>query len=512
MIDKKELANSYQIIAEELLSYGSVRSQTIQKFDGKYYPASAHQCEGSWFFLVREGADKYLVGTSNSNIDPDFQGANFTKHGINIRVGELTAENSQFIQTRFPFTKPTFDLTADVSMGFGDRLGIATPGHIRSVRNTQVFPVFAQQSMREMTFTNRRFSDVIGDAAWGTFQEDYQKGFAADGDHLKSLEDIQNALAAGASMITLDCSEHINYSALTLEGKELNNAYTRRIGIQKESLESKFLSSANEVGGFSLTYSPEEWQRVYLTYADMLDFVSGIYYGAKFDQNPNLAFEVSIDEIPNPTSAKEHYFIGSELVQRGLKIYSVAPRFVGEFQKAIDYIGDLEEFRSSLEQHIAIARAFGYKLSVHSGSDKFRIFPSLNEISNGHFHLKTAGTSWVEALNVISQIEPDFFRRLHRSALANLESAKKYYHITENIAHIPKLETLEDEELPILFDNADARQLLHTTYGFMLNEIPEIGQESLRDGIYRILNTHEDAYYGGLKAHFDHHLKELGQL
>ncbi len=71
--------------------------------------------------------------------------------------------------------------------GDGDRLGVATPGHIRAIRKFQVRPVFAQQSVRENTQTGRDFHHVVRDAAWAVFQENYREGYGADGDHLKSL-------------------------------------------------------------------------------------------------------------------------------------------------------------------------------------------------------------------------------------------------------------------------------------------------------------------------------------
>ncbi len=71
-------------------------------------------------------------------------------------------------------------------------------------------PILAQQSMRELKLTNRTYADVLDAATWAVFQLGYKKGFGADGDHLKKVADIKDALQPGFSMITLDCSEHIN--------------------------------------------------------------------------------------------------------------------------------------------------------------------------------------------------------------------------------------------------------------------------------------------------------------
>src|SRR5690606_8906097 len=82
--------------------------------------------------------------------------------------------------------------------------------------------------------------------------------------------------------------------------------------------------------------------------------------------------EMSVDETESPTSVAEHYFIANELKRRGVKLTSLATRFIGEFQKGIDYIGDLDQFEASLKEHLIIAQELGpYKISVHSGSDKY---------------------------------------------------------------------------------------------------------------------------------------------
>ena len=65
-----------------------------------------------------------------------------------------------------------------LSVGLGDRLGLATPGHIRAVRGTGVAPYLCQQSIREMTRTQRSPDDVMDDASWGVMEEGYRDGFA----------------------------------------------------------------------------------------------------------------------------------------------------------------------------------------------------------------------------------------------------------------------------------------------------------------------------------------------
>src|SRR5699024_12350847 len=105
-----------------------------------------------------------------------------------------------------------------------------------------------------------------------------------------------------------------------------------------------------------------------------------------------------------------------------------------------------------------IAEHFGYKISVHSGSDKFKIFPVVGDITKGHYHLKTAGTNWLEALRVIASRDEKLFRNIFRFAIDNLETAKAYYHISGNPDSLPPLKEVDDNELINLLNNDDARQ------------------------------------------------------
>ena len=94
------------------------------------------------------------------------------------------------------------------SFGFGDRLGLATPGHIVAVKGTGLAPIFAQQSVRENARTGRTPQQVMDDATWGIFQEGWQAGVGADADHLKTPADIDACLAAGYSFFTITCDQN----------------------------------------------------------------------------------------------------------------------------------------------------------------------------------------------------------------------------------------------------------------------------------------------------------------
>ena len=98
-----------------------------------------------------------------------------------------------------------------------------------------------------------------------------------------------------------------------------------------------------------------------------------------------------------------------------MKLVSLAPRYIGDFEKGVDYKGDVAALERSLRDHAAIAELLGpYKLSLHSGSDKLSMYPALARATKGRFHVKTAGTSYLEALRVVARHEPDALPPDHR--------------------------------------------------------------------------------------------------
>jgi len=112
------------------------------------------------------------------------------------------------------------------SFGFGDRIGLATPGHIESMRRAGAgfAPIFAQQSIREMSRTGRTACDVIGAAVEGMELSNWQDKSGADADHLKTSADVDVTSAAGFTFYTIDPSDYVDrhaddYDEQTLRAK-----------------------------------------------------------------------------------------------------------------------------------------------------------------------------------------------------------------------------------------------------------------------------------------------------
>ncbi|MBT5713076.1 hypothetical protein HOI71_18660, partial [Candidatus Poribacteria bacterium] len=158
------------------------------------------------------------------------------------------------------------------SFGFGDRLGLATPGHIRACRRGGLKPIFAQQSVREMARTERTPEEVMQTARDGIAAEGWSEPWGADADHLKTREDVLDLAAAGFTFFTIDPSEHVDNDADGYDAGDLDAAVGRAIAAgafesvgEIASLYSGREVDLGEVGGVRFD-KPEELLRAVAKY------------------------------------------------------------------------------------------------------------------------------------------------------------------------------------------------------------------------------------------------------
>lgn len=472
------------------------------------YPDSINEKDGSLLFLVKVDNVKSLVILKQGPLLEKFEG-DIILSGEG-KICPLNRVNSRALRDIFPYTAPVSHRGRAITIGLGDRLGLASPGHLRLTKRYNFFPVLAQQSIRELNLTGRTYYDVLDAASWAVFQEGYRGGFGADGDHLKTDEEIKMALDCGFTMITLDCSEHIDNSVYEMSDDEIREKYLTLPKALREGMEKKYLNRIFPIGrNFDIRFNEMELMKIVLVYLDTIEYTTHVYNTFISSSNRAIDFEMSIDETLFTTSIEAHYFVASELADRGVKVDSLAPRFCGEFQKGIDYIGSSEEFEKEFNSHYLISKHFGYKLSVHSGSDKFSIFPIVGRTTKGYYHLKTAGTNWLEAVRVIAIKDPSLFREMYNFGARHLGEAKKYYHIKADFNDIISLDDMADKDLPHLMDDENARQILHITYGLILQARGEDEAYLFKDKIFTLLNTCEEEYYEALYNHIGNHLEKL---
>jgi hypothetical protein len=468
--------------------------------------------EGSRWALAR-GADALrLVVRPSAGLDPaGFEGERVPRDGGTWLIGRCTPGNAAFVRRHLPWLAPQ-TIGLRTSAGFGDRTGLATPGHVRALREAggDIMPVFAQQSIREMTRTGRSPLDVVDAATWGAFEAGWRGGFGADADHLKTAEDMDACLAAGFTWFTIDPGAHVDAAADHADASALASAVTALPWHALEDTEAdvrrRYAGSVVVAEDYRIAFDEITTLRAAAKYGRAVAHVAALFRHLQ-SRRPDgrFDFEVSVDETDTPTTPAEHVYVAQELRRLGVRWTSLAPRFVGRFEKGVDYIGDLEALEADLRVHAAISRAAGpYKLSLHSGSDKFSIYPLAARHTRGLVHLKTAGTSYLEALRAIALVAPAVFRAVYRVAFERYEIDRASYHVSAELARAPRPDDLADADLAAVLDQFDARQVLHVTFGSILKPGPE--GRGLAAEIHDLLAARPEVYAECLSRHFVRHL------
>jgi len=477
------------------------------------YPRSVVEAQGTTFFLATsdDHRSKVLV------VQGDHAGFEGSRHdSAGVLLCPLTAANAATLRSRLGWLRPA-PLGLKTSAGFGDRLGLATPGHVRAIRQfssgeSLIGAVFAQQSVRENARTRRTPQQVLDAAVWGLFQEGWHEPWGADADHLKTTDHVNAFADAGYTFFTIDPGDHVDdgldgLSAATLEAKVRALPW----GALEDTfgdLQRRYLAAPVDLDGSTLTLERHQLCRAAAKYGRAVAHAVAMYRHMVSKMAAQaFELEVSVDETSSPTTLPEHVYIASELRRLAVRWVSLAPRFVGRFEKGVDYIGDLASFAAELAGHAAVSRAFGpYKLSLHSGSDKFSVYPIVARLTHDPspgaarplVHVKTAGTSYLEALRATARVDTILFREILAYARERYETDRATYHVSADLSRVPAPDELGDAELPLLLERFDPRQVLHVTFGAVLERFGDRLRETLR--------SNEEIYASALEVHFKRHL------
>ena len=498
---------------------GLAQAMAAAADSGEVYPASVSRLGRTVLALSRKGDVKRALAGAPVELFPGaargFSGEEFHTEGdgpLRFKLCETTHDNAEALRALLKWTAPVLGGTAPAA-GLGDRLGLATPGHVRAVEGSSVMPFFAQQSIREMERTGRDPEKVMDSATWGVFESGWRSGFGSDADHLKKSDDIDWCLAAGFTMFTIDPGDYVadeadsedptalaaKLAALPWDGLEATESDLRRRYVDRE------FDLPGPSGDVKIAFDEEAFLRAAVKYGRAVAHVVKLARHLEEKAPPRTTeLEMSVDETASPTSPAEHYFVAGELCRLGVTPVSLAPRFVGEFEKGIDYKGDRDLFRARFAEHVAVARHFGpYKISLHSGSDKFSVYPICAELAEGMIHLKTAGTSYLEALRVLCGAERDLFCEILEFAHERYDEDKRTYHVSADPSVVPHADGASDEELRSVLETNDGRQLLHVTYGSVLTA--DDG-ERFKPRIIAALKAHEERHYEALASHLGRHV------
>jgi len=413
-----------------------------------------------------------------------------------------THEALRALRDSVPFLSPS--LSGDKpSVGFGDRTGLATPGHARSLAGTKLFPVFAQQSIREMTRTQRSPDQVMDDAVFGVLQAGWIRGWGADADHLKLPEDVERSARAGFVLFTLDVGDHIGKDVAKLSDAALAEAASAVPGAGRWVRE--YLGRTFRFRDFEVTFGDRALRETIVKYGRaVLQAALLAERALKARGGAPCEIEMSVDETHEDTTEADHVFVARELRERGIRLAAIAPKFIGDFEKGVDYRGDVRAFGRSIARHAAIAKALGgHKLSIHSGSDKFSLYPAVGRATRGRFHLKTAGTSWLEALRAACRKDPALFREIADFARGRYAQDRASYFISGRVEDVPPPSELGDADLERVYLDGDAgRQILHVTYG-------SVFQSPLKPRLFALLVREEETHHACVARHLARHVSRL---
>jgi hypothetical protein len=184
--------------------------------------------------------------------------------------------------------------------------------------------------------------------------------------------------------------------------------------------------------------------------------------------------EVSMDETDLPQSPAELLIILIAMADERIPLQTIAPKFTGRFNKGVDYVGDLSQFEREFYDDLAVLQYaiqhYGLpdnlKLSVHSGSDKFSLYPIIRKAvreTGAGLHLKTAGTTWLEEVIGLSEAEGD-----------GLELVKEIYayalqHIDELCGPYASVIQIDPSQLPT---EAETRKWSGNQFANAIRHIP----------------------------------------
>lgn len=418
---------------------------------------------------------------------------------------------------------PCVTLGMAPSFGFGDRIGLATPGHVEAMKRSGngIEPIFPQQSIREMTRTNRTPRQVMDDALNGAKATGWTGKIGADADHLKTPEDVDITAAVGFTFFTIDPSDVVDQKADDYDEATVRQKF-EQIKAHATWVEKYVGQSIKLSTGTQIELTQEACLRAAVKYGLAIEQAMELGdHIREVNENADRDFEIelSVDETDQPTTLAEHYIIADQCLKGGMELVSLAPRFIGELEKGVDYKGDVDRLEASLNDHAAIAELLGpYKLSLHSGSDKLSMYAALARATKGKFHVKTAGTSYLEALRVVARHEESLFRRIIDFGRDRYDTDKATYHVSAELSKLPPaLEVSDVHRLEQLYlehwDEVPSgkgftepgRQVLHCTFGSVLTD-PELGPL-----VRSVLESHPDTYAEVLADHFSRHLEALAE-
>ncbi len=299
------------------------------------------------------------------------------------------------------------------SLGFGDRLGLATAGQIAvAAEHPDFAPFFVQSTPRAMTEAGRTPQETLAAAARTVGNARFRQPWGADADGLRTPQEVDETAAAGFTYFTIDLSEHVRDDAGQLPPDVLATTVETMVadGDLPENWAEPYLDRTVELpDGEGIRLGIDALRRAAVRFGHAILHGARMYETvARANRGRPCEIEISLDQIGSPISAAEHLFLGLELEARGVRMTGLALRLAN---------AEPMIFEASLREHVAVASFCGpYKLSFRSDAHDPALVSVIGRTCGDLLHYKTSAESYLEALRLAWRLEPDLFHQVITAA------------------------------------------------------------------------------------------------
>jgi len=316
------------------------------------------------------------------------------------------------------------------SFGIGDRFGRQGQAQLAALmkakqQGLEITPVW-NKSYREHTIIGTKPADTREEADQAVAACGWDGPYFVDADHI-GLMNVDQFIKS-SDFFTLDVADFIGRPADESDVESF---------VKKHKKYREF-----EISNIKFEITVERIRTIADRFLLAVKQAGKIYrHIAQAKASDNFITEVSMDETEKPQTQLDLFFILAAIADERIPAATIAPKFTGQFNKGVDYVGDVTSFAREFEQDLMVvvfaAKEFdlprNLKLSIHSGSDKFSIYGSINKALkkfDAGLHLKTAGTTWLEELTGLAMAGGDglsIAKEIYAKAVLRIEELCQPY-------------------------------------------------------------------------------------
>ncbi|THB73541.1 MAG: hypothetical protein D6B25_15105 [Desulfobulbaceae bacterium] len=386
------------------------------------------------------------------------------------------------------------------SIGTGDRFGLQGKAQLEAIKKAAQhgvdLTIVWNKSHREHTIVGTGQQEVREEADSAVKELNWSRQYLVDADHI-GMDNVESFLKS-SDFFTIDVADFIGKRADDQSLERFIDHYSSYIGeLSIQGMEQPTIVDAELLSAIAEKYL-------------LATIEAGKIYHHIAQQKGDGAFvtEVSMDETIEPQTPVELFFILAALADAKIPVQTIAPKFSGRFNKGVDYIGNVEQFSQEFEEDLLVINHAvnlfnlpqNLKLSVHSGSDKFSIYPHINRLIQKYgagIHIKTAGTTWLEELIGLAEAGGDgldLAKRIYQAAYERYDELCSPY---QSVIDIDRQALPEPSEVQGWTSQQYVSALRHDLscpdYDVNLRQLLHVG--------YKVAAEMGDEYLNALKKH-----------